>query len=134
MLKDDFTVMGTDYLWSPPTAADLAEWEREIGQRPLTDQTALRSVHGRGYLLWLLFRRDQPDLTLDRVLAWGPNVIASPNISRLLNKACPQLGIEEVKADPRHMYGRQTTNRQKGLATNRSSGVERLLDIEGPAR
>jgi len=133
MSRDDFTIRGTDYLWRPPTAADLAEWEREMGQ-PLTDQTALRSVHGRGYLLWLLFRRDQPDLTLDRVLAWGPSLIASPNISRLLDKACPQLGIEEPRPDSRRMYGRQTTKRQEGLATNRSSGVDRLLDIEGPAR
>lgn len=101
-----FTLRGLDLKWHRLEAGDLAEYAAAIG--PLEDDVAKRSVRGRAYLLFLSFRRDQPELTFAEVLAWGAGFIASPAVSRLLQKVAPELGIE-TPALPPSMFAKGAT-------------------------
>jgi hypothetical protein len=74
------------------TPEDRAELERELG--PPTAQT-LGSVRCRAFLLWIVCRKQQTDLTLGEVEQWGSSVIASASVSHFLRRALPELGIEE---------------------------------------
>ena len=100
------SLRGMDLGWRRLEPGDLAEFAAEVG--PTDDQTALRSVRGRAFLLWLAFRRDQSSLTFADVLGWPVDLIASPNVSRFLQKAAPDLGIELPKPPP-SMFGRGAT-------------------------
>jgi len=96
--RGSFTVRGRDLKWRRLEPGDLAEYAAAIG--PLEDDVALRTVRGRAFLLWLGFRRDQPELTFAEVFGWPVDLIASPAVSRLLRKAAPDLAVELPKPPP----------------------------------